>query len=225
MREINKYVDNKIIKIPGGEIALRDDRIKRKWAVEIKPFLLSKYLVTSELYSYITKNLTLNLNGEKKPVVNVSWHDAVSFCNLLSEKSGLNKCYSLSSNGEEILCDWESDGYRLPTDAEWEYACKAGTTGARYGDLDKIAWYKENSGGKVHDVGEKEPNPWGLYDMLGNVWEWCWDVYDEQVYGSYRILRGGGWSDPDRGCLATNRRRSHPTFSIDDLGFRLAKSY
>jgi formylglycine-generating enzyme required for sulfatase activity len=88
-----------------------------------------------------------------------------------------------------------------------------------------IAGYKGNSAGGPKDVGTKKPNPWGLYDMLGNVWEWCSDIYDESVYGSYRIIRGGGWNDEERGCLATNRRRSHPfSFKIDDLGFRIAKN-
>lgn len=81
-----------------------------------------------------------------------------------------------------------SNGYRLPSEAEWQYACKAGTTGYTYGELQKIAWYNENSSGQIHDVGKKEPNAWGLYDMLGNVWEWCYDLYDETVYGSYRIF-------------------------------------
>jgi formylglycine-generating enzyme required for sulfatase activity len=103
----------------------------------------------------------------------------------------LKECYSISNDGEDIICNWESDGYRLPSEAEWQYACKAGTTGYRYGEIDKIAWYNENSGGKTHEVGRKEPNAWDLYDMLGNVWEWCWDLYDEKAYGSYRIFRGG----------------------------------
>src|SRR5690606_30011494 len=116
-------------------------------------------------------------------------------------------------------------GFRLPTEAEWEYACKAGTKNIRYGDLDKIAWYKHNSEKSTHNVGMKEPNTWGLYDMLGNVSEWCTDLYDEQVYGSYRIFRGGGWFDKERSCLATNRRRNHPSlFKIDDLGFRIARN-
>jgi formylglycine-generating enzyme required for sulfatase activity len=113
----------------------------------------------------------------------------------------------------------------LPTEAEWEYACKAGTTGIRYGEIDSIAWYKDNSGNRTQSVGTKEPNQFGIYDMLGNVWDWCSDIYDETVYGSYRVIRGGGWNDEERGCMATNRRRSHPLlFKIDDLGFRIARN-
>lgn len=138
--------------------------------------------------------------------------------------SGLKECYSVSDDSESVVWNGEADGYRLPTEAEWQYACKAGTGGYRYGELDEIAWYHENSGGMVHQVGQKRPNAWGLYDMLGNVWEWCWDVYEENVYGSYRFFRGGSWAEEARGCGATCRRRSHPTFRIDDLGFRLARS-
>jgi len=218
--KIKSYIDYPMIKIPGGKVELRDDRIKSKWKADIKPFLLAQYPVTMGLYC-----APHSFNEDLKPVVNISWHDAISFCNLLSQKAGLKECYSINKDGNNIICDWEADGYRLPTEAEWQYACKAGTTGYRYGELDQIAWYNENSGGRVHEVGRKEPNEWGLYDMLGNVWEWCWDLYDEQVYGSYRIFRGGSWAEEARGCGASCRRRSHPTFSIDDLGFRLARSY
>ena len=123
------------------------------------------------------------------------------------------------------LATWDltADGYRLPTEAEWEYACRAGTTGARYGELDAIAWHRGNSAGRIHKVGAKEPNAWGIHDMLGNAWEWCWDLYDSEVYGSYRVLRGGGWSDEHWSCRASVRRRSHPTFHIEDLGFRVAR--
>lgn len=113
----------------------------------------------------------------------------------------------------------------MPTEAEWEYACKAGETGIRYGEINNIAWYKDNSDNKTHNVGQKTPNGWGLYDMLGNVWEWCSDLYDTEVYGSYRIFRGGGFCDVERSVMATTRRRSHPLkFKIDDLGFRIAKN-
>jgi formylglycine-generating enzyme required for sulfatase activity len=221
---IKNDVDYPMVKIPGGEIELRDDRTKRKWKVEIKPFLLAQYPVTMDLYFAITQKSAVSIIRDQRPAVNISWNDAVSFCNLLSQKNGLKEYYTKSNDGEDISCDCESDGYRLPSEAEWQFACKAGTTGYTYGVIDKIAWYNENSGGIVHDVGKKEANAWGLYDMLGNVWEWCWDLYDEKVYGSYRIFRGGSWAEEARGCGATCRRRSHPTLSIDDLGFRLAQS-
>jgi formylglycine-generating enzyme required for sulfatase activity len=124
---------------------------------------------------------------------------------------------------EEIRFDSKADGFRLPTEAEWQYACQAGTKNIRYGDLNEIAWYKENAENHTQEVGKKQPNAWGLYDMLGNVWEWCTDIYDETDYGSYRVFRGGGWCDSQRSVMATTRRRSHPfSFKIDDLGFRIA---
>ncbi|MGH1296613.1 formylglycine-generating enzyme family protein [Bacillus pretiosus] len=217
-------VDSNMVKIPAGKVELRDDRIKEQWQVQVKPFLLAKYVVTAELY-YAIMNRALNGNENgNKPVVNISWNDAIAFCNLLSKKLGETEYYSISDDGQKVSCNVESTGYRLPFEAEWQYACKAGTTGYTYGELQKIAWYNENSSGEIHDVGKKEPNAWGLYDMLGNVWEWCYDLYDEKVYGSYRIFRGGSWAEEARGCGATCRRRSHPTFHIDDLGFRLARS-
>ena len=220
----DRHIDYPMVKIPGGEIELRDDRTQKKWKAEISPFLLAPYAVTAELYHTITKKYPYSDDGNLKPVVNISWHDAIAFCNLLSQQAGLKACYSIGADGEDIICDWESDGYRLPSEAEWQYACKASTTGYRYGEIDEVAWYNQNSGGNSHEVGGKQPNAWGLYDMLGNVWEWCWDVYDENVYGTYRIFRGGSWAEEERGCGATCRRRSHPTFGIDDLGFRLART-
>ncbi|MGE5422039.1 MAG: formylglycine-generating enzyme family protein [Ignavibacteriales bacterium] len=213
-----------MVNIPGGEIVLRDDRTKTEWKVVIRPFFLAQYPVTRELYHSRLKHSETTFRGDIKPVENVSWYEAISFCNLLSLEAGLKECYLISNNSENVTCDWDSNGYRLPTEAEWEYSCRAGTRGYRYAGIDEIAWYQENSGGQTHDVGSKEPNIWGLFDMLGNVWEWCWDLYDEKVYGSYRIFRGGGWNDEARSCGASCRRRSHPNFRIDDLGFRLAKS-
>lgn len=211
-----------MVNIPGGSIVLRDDRKKSQWSVKIKPFYLSQYQVTQKLYSEITLASPATFKGDQLPVEEVSWYDAVNFCNSLSCKFALQECYSVE--GEAVNLNSDATGFRLPTDAEWEYACRAGTRQARYGKLDDIAWYKDNSQNSTHDVGLKVANDWGLYDMLGNVWEWCWDIYDKEVYGPYRVFRGGGWADPERGCLASNRRRSHPTFAIDDLGFRIARS-
>ncbi len=222
---MNQDINNLMVKIPSGKIELRDDRTKEKWIVEIESFLLCKFPVTQDLYYEVMKENPSTFKGDKKPVETVTWKEAVIFCNSLSIKSGLKPCYSFSIDTEEIFFDSKKDGFRLPTEAEWEYACKAGNKEIRYGELDSIAWYKENSEKTTHDVGMKEPNSWELYDMLGNVWEWCSDIYDETVYGTYRIFRGGGWYDEARGCIATNRRRSHPIlFKIDDLGFRIARN-
>ncbi|CAI6087075.1 formylglycine-generating enzyme family protein [Cohnella sp. JJ-181] len=213
--------------IPGGRVHLRDDRKKTEWTVEVRPFLLAPVPVTRALYDAIVPRQADDAaeSGSRQcPVTEVSWLDAISFCNRLSRESGLTECYAIGADGETVAWDDRAGGYRLPTEAEWQHACRAGTEGYRYGELDLIAWYRDNEGGAAQIVGGKLPNPWGLYDMLGNVWEWCWDVYDAQAYGAYRIFRGGSWAEEARGCGATVRRRSHPTFRIDDLGFRLARS-
>ncbi|MBK8503744.1 MAG: SUMF1/EgtB/PvdO family nonheme iron enzyme [Saprospiraceae bacterium] len=214
-----------MVEIPRGEIELRDDRIKEEWSVEIGPFFLSKFPVTQDLYFEVSNENPSSFIEGRRPVETVTWKDAVIFCNRLSIQSGLNTCYVVREEDEEIAFDNKSNGFRLPTEAEWEYACKAGTMGIRYGELDKIAWYKSNSENTTHCVGQKEPNDWGLFDMLGNVWEWCSDLYDTEVYGSYRVFKGGGFCDVERSVMATTRRRSHPLkFKIDDLGFRIAKN-
>ncbi len=222
---LNSALNDQMVEIPGGKIELRDDRTKEKWSVNIKPFLLAKFPVTQDIYFEIIKETPSTFTGNRLPVETISWKEAVIFCNLLSVKWGLNTCYSLNGDKEEIVFNQTANGFRLPMEAEWEYACKAGTSEIRYGKLDEIAWYKNNSEQRSHKVGQKKPNAWGLYDMLGNVWEWCSDLYDTEVYGSYRIFRGGGWCDEERSVMATTRRRSHPLkFKIDDLGFRIARN-
>lgn len=213
-----------MVMIPAGEILMRDDRKQQQWNVTIAPFLMGTFPVTQELYYAVTEKSPSAFTGPNRPVESVSWLEAVDFCNLLSLMSGLEAFYKHCGSKDMVSCNLGSPGYRLPTEAEWEYSCRAGISKPRYGNLDEIAWYKENSGDQTQPVGRLKANGWGLHDMLGNVWEWCWDLYDEKVYGTYRVFRGGGWADPARGCFATNRRRSHPTFKIDDLGFRLAKS-
>lgn len=214
-----------MVEIPKGRIELRDDRTKEKWSAEIEPFLLNKFPVTQDLYFETTSENPSSFKGNSLPVETVTYKDAVIFCNKLSVQNNLTLCYLIYDESEEITFEKSANGFRLPTEAEWEYACKAGTTGIRYGELINIAWYKDNSGNKTHNVGQKTPNAWGLYDMLGNVWEWCSDLYDTEVYGSYRIFRGGGFCDLERSVMATTRRRSHPLkFKIDDLGFRIAKN-
>ncbi len=218
-------IKDKMVEIPKGTIELRDDRTKEKWTVEIESFLLFKFPVTQDFYFEITDENPSTFKGDLRPVETVTFKDAVIFCNKISVQNGLTPCYLIQDESEEIFFEKSANGYRLPTEAEWEYACKAGSTDIRYGQLSDIAWYKDNSDNKTHNVGQKAPNAWGLYDMLGNVWEWCSDLYDTEVYGSYRIFRGGGFCDVERSVMATTRRRSHPLkFKIEDLGFRIAKN-
>jgi len=213
-----------VIAVPAGVVTLSDRRTQRTWSVEVAPFLLAATPITQGRYAEVTGLRPSAADGDQLPVEGVAWWDAVRFCNALSRREGLMPAYRLHGDDEAVEWDTSADGYRLPTEAEWEHACRAGTTEARYGPLDEIAWHRGNSDERIHDVGGKQPNRWGLYDMLGNVWEWCWDVYDAEVYGSYRVLRGGGWFDGRWSCRASVRRRSHPTYQIDDVGFRIARS-
>ncbi|MEV6124005.1 SUMF1/EgtB/PvdO family nonheme iron enzyme [Streptomyces sp. NPDC052077] len=216
---------NEMVAIPSGRVTLTDRRTNRSWSIGLAPYRLAAFPVTQELYARVTGERPSAAQGEHFPVESVSWWDAVRFCNALSRQEGFTPAYRLRADGEGVEWDGSADGYRLPTEAEWEHACRAGTTGPHYAPLDEIAWYRGNSREGIHPVGAKRPNPWGLHDMLGNVWDWCWDVYDAEVYGSYRVLRGGGWFDEHWSCRASARRRSHPTFQVDDVGFRLARSY
>ncbi|WP_242693423.1 formylglycine-generating enzyme family protein [Sabulibacter ruber] len=211
------------VTVPPGAVLMRDDRTKETWSVNIDSFELCKFPITQEIYKAVTDENPSTFNGDRLPVETVSWIEAVIFCNELSESLGKDTCYTIDLGTEKIAVNPKANGFRLPTEAEWQYACQAGTKDIRHGDLNEIAWFKENSNNRTQEVGQKKPNEWGLYDMLGNVWEWCSDIYDETVYGTYRVFRGGGWCDQERSVMATTRRRSHPfSFKIEDLGFRIA---
>ncbi|PZX46324.1 formylglycine-generating enzyme family protein [Algoriphagus chordae] len=218
-----ELVDKLFVTIPTGTVDMRDDRTRETWSVNIDSYELRKFPITQEFYKAITDKNPSTFIGDRLPVETVSWIDAVNFCNGLSKSLGKNKCYTIDLATEKVTLNSKANGFRLPTEAEWQFACQAGTKEIRYGELSKIAWFKENSINRTQEVGLKKPNEWGLYDMLGNVWEWCSDIYDETVYGNYRVFRGGGWCDQERSVMATTRRRSHPfSFKIEDLGFRIA---
>jgi formylglycine-generating enzyme required for sulfatase activity len=199
-----------MVSIPGGTFQMGsnsgDADEKPVHSVTISSFYMGKTEVTQGLWQALMgENPATFQNGKNYPVEQVSWDDCIKFINKLNDL----------------------------TEGEWEYACRAGTSGDRYGDLDEIAWYSDNSGGSTQPVGQKKPNTFGLYDMLGNVWEWCQDMYDENFYsnspaqnpragsGSGRVFRGGGWED-GAGGVRSAFRGGVPGYRCDGIGFRLA---
>jgi formylglycine-generating enzyme required for sulfatase activity len=221
-----------MVKIPAGSFTMGSDEYdgeKPKHQVKLQEFYLGKYPVTQEQYQAVMgKNPSNFKDNPKNPVEQVSWNDAQEFCKKLNQLIA----------GKD---------FRLPTEAEWEYACRAGTqTRYYFGDdaakLGDYGWYDENSGSKTHPVGQKKPNDWGLYDMSGNVWEWCEDPYHDSYANkpeniknngntiwsssdaSLRVLRGGSWVDDSRDCRSANRSRYDADGRDSSVGFRLVLS-
>lgn len=180
--------------------------------------------------------------ADRQPVSCVSWIDALHYCNWKSTARGLTPCYEITDAGVRWIR--EADGYRLPTEAEWEYAASGGElmrknvfSGSDY--IGTVAVYSANSGGKPATVGSLKPNELGLYDMSGNVFEWCWDIYGETFYGesssnqnnptgpkegAFRVYRGGSWLSPPMICLVFNRLSNNPQLRSNLVGFRLVRS-
>jgi formylglycine-generating enzyme required for sulfatase activity len=186
-----------------------------------QPFYLGKYEVTQSQWQAVMGNNPSTFTGDpNRPVDNVSWDDVQEFIRRLNSREG-------------------GTAYRLPTEAEWEYAARAGTTTRwSFGDdasqLGRYAWYEGNAGKQTHPVGQLQPNPWGLYDMYGNVWEWVQDWYGKYASdtaidpggpasGSDRVFRGGSWGNATRFCRSAHRLGDAPGTRFVDLGFRLLK--
>ncbi len=211
-------VDIELARIPAGEVVLHDARRSRRWTVPLEPFRIGVYSVTEEQVAEV-----IGVGGAhpRRPAVEVSWLRAVRFCNAASEWEGLDPAYSF--DGEDVTWHVDSDGYRLPTEAEWEYACRAGSTGAHYGPLAGVAWTAADGLSTPQNVGGKLPNLNGLFDTLGNVWEWCWDLLDPARYDAYRVFRGGGFADDAASVRASTRRGGAPRMHHPDVGFRVAR--
>lgn len=209
-----------MVPIPAGAIVVRDARTGSTRDVTLQPFELARTAVTYETYK--TYDATNGGSvGSDAPIHSVTWLEAVQWCNRASLAAELRPVYVLSDR--DVEWDVSADGYRLPTEAEWEWACRAGTTDPTYGPLAEIAWTAADSVTGPQPVAQKTPNAFGLFDMIGNVWEWCWDYSDTARYGDYRTLRGGGWADRTWSCRASTRRGSAPDAVLEDVGFRVAR--
>ncbi|MCA1949930.1 MAG: formylglycine-generating enzyme family protein [Treponema sp.] len=220
---------------------------ERAHQTTVSSFYISKTEITQAQWQDVMGTNPSKFPGKDRPVEYVSWFDAVKFCNALSLKEGLIPAYKISDS--KVEWDKTANGYRLPTEAEWEYAARGGPSGAiTDGPLAKapysgsdtsaasVGWFDANSNKTTKPVAQKEPNALGLYDMSGNVWEWCWDWY-----GSYpkdpvtnpdgsenqtgqKVLRGGSWFTPEKLLRTTYRYWNIPTFKVNSVGFRIARN-
>jgi len=235
-----------MILVPGGSFEMGgangepcESPAHKVW---VSSFLMDRCEVTQHQYAKAQLPDPSHFKDLQNPVDQANWTDAARFCNERSRAEGLKPCYDEAT----WTCDFEADGYRLPTEAEWEYACRAGAaTQYAFGDdaraLGAYAWFDANSGNRTHPSGQKQPNRWGLFDMHGNVAEWCNDVFDAVYYktspgcdphgpaasGPERVVRGGSWKSNARACRSSGRHGDRSVLDTclasDTLGFRCVR--
>ena len=241
-----------MVYLPGGEFTMGSDKEspdeKPAHKVKVAPFLIDQFEVTAAMFEKAELPNPSHWQGDPAmPIEQIRWRDARAYCNERSLMEGLDPCYDESKPGWP--CDFQANGYRLPTEAEWEYAARAGGTG-RFGSINarklkQHAWFEENSGKRTHPTGTRKPNAWGLYDMLGNVSEWCQDIYDPNYYANSpadnptgpadsgagaakRVMRGGNWKSSADMCRVTFRQGqltgdTDACFTTDYCGFRCVR--
>jgi formylglycine-generating enzyme required for sulfatase activity len=238
-------VPSGFVRINGGTFTMGDSASGQR-RVSVSSFNVSRYEVTQKEYQEIMGVNPSNFKGDNLPVERVSWFDAVEYCNKRSRREGLTPAYTITGRTPTteypitfatVTWNRNADGYRLPTEAEWEYSCRAGTTTA-YNTGSSISgntgWYKANSGSSTKPVGQKPANAWGLHDMHGNVWEWCWDWYEAYpntaqtdptgaVSGVNRLMRGGSWFHSAENTASAARNSSNPNGRGSDNGFCLVR--
>ena len=235
-----------MVLIPGGTFQMGAVGQKEDEApvhtVTLEPFMMDRTEVTQEQFAKLEISDPSHFKGPKNPVEQINWPQAVLFCNERSLAEGMTPCY----DEKTVECNFAASGYRLPTEAEWEYACRAGTTGMRWwgGEarrLNEAAWFGDNASKKTHPVAQLKPNPWGLFDMYGNVAEWCNDVYAKDYYtagaaanphgpatGKLYVLRGGSWGSSGEALRSSARAAEVAGFtdaclSRDAIGFRCVR--
>ncbi len=249
-----KAQNPELVEVQGGTFIMgnnyavtKDESPEHK--VTLSDFLIGKYEVTFEEFDRFCtvtgqeKPYDAKLGRGKKPVMNTSWESAVMYCNWLSKVNDLEQCYTIQRDSlvTQVSCNFEANGYRLPTEAEWEYAAKGGNKSKKYAysgsfNPNEVAWFYENSDGVPHFVGKKESNELGIHDMSGNVREWCWDYYSNKFYsespesnpsgpvdGIRRVFRGGGWNSKADLLRLTARESMGPNKHYGNVGFRVVR--
>jgi acetoin utilization deacetylase AcuC-like enzyme/formylglycine-generating enzyme required for sulfatase activity len=242
---IKTIAGKEMVQIPNGWFDMgskKKDSESPVHKVWVDSFFMDRHEVTQEEYEKLIQGNPSHFRGVKNPVEQISWANAVLYCNARSRKEALKPCY----DEETGKCDFSANGYRLPTEAEWEYACRAGAKtdyffGRDESQLKNYAWFADNSTDKTQSVGQKKPNQWELYDMYGNVAEWCNDIYSDSYYketpeknpqgptkGKKYVLKGGSWSSSAESCRSSYRIGEDPgfqdaCFTRDDIGFRCVR--
>jgi len=264
-----EYSGGEFIYVPGGTFTMGDTHgVGFDWElpthiVTLEPFHISRHeLSQAEYEAILGYNPSSEYGvGDNYPVYYVSWYSAIKYCNLRSMAEGLTACYTVGGStdpadwGEvpdiyhpawdSAICNWEANGYRLPTEAEWEYAARGAANNPDYlysgsNIIDAVAWYWDNWGAAnfcSKPVGGLAPNAIGAYDMSGNVWEWCWDWYSDSYYssspgdcptgpanGTGRVMRGGSWGHNDYYCRVAGRNYNSPFNSVATIGLRVCKT-
>ncbi|HPZ10541.1 MAG TPA: SUMF1/EgtB/PvdO family nonheme iron enzyme [Candidatus Eremiobacteraeota bacterium] len=221
-----------MVLIKGGTFKMANPPGSDKSIKTVSSFYIGKYEVTIKEFRCYDPDYRLwhqEPHWDNFPAGAISWYDAVDYCNCLSLQAGLEPCYIIQEDKVEI--NITRNGYRLPTEAEWEYACRAGSTTKYYwgNDVDgKYLWYSGNSNFETHPVGQKKPNKFGLYDMSGNVYEWCNDLYYSDYPaepGSYRVCRGGDYLNGADSSTSFFRLSVTPYETFDGLGLRIVRNY
>lgn len=243
-----------MVKVEGGTFAMgcgrndspcdKDEKPVRQ--VTLSTFMMSKYEVSTYEWKQYAKENGIQLAAtdwkanDNLPITNITWLQAIKYCNWLSTKQGLTPAYT--QRGGQYACDFNANGFRLPTEAEWEFAARGGnkSKGYKYAgadDMQNISWNKANSKGQPHPYGTKLPNELGIFDLTGNVWEWCWDWYNPDYYkfnetkdpkgpinGEKKISRGGSWDSTPSYARTSNRMNTYPDTTYPFYGLRLVRS-